>query len=161
MRMTFDEFCNTFSNIKYLGYDIFLDEYEYYFQVDDSRNNYRKLVYCFKYETKQYNSLYDDYEPYNGNEGVVERYRLKDYTSDGSGYDYREFKNITKEFNIIVCDDYGNRLQVENLQNNKIFYVNGDPFTLTNGRVKRYIIGLASDYFKKRTIPDNILNNLK
>lgn len=156
MEMTFDKFCDTFSNIKYLGCNKdFDDNYKYYFQVDDPRNNCRKLVYTFKYITSQYNPLYGDNEPYYGDEGEVERFRIED------GIDFNCFKYLLKKYFLVVCDDKGNKLQVEDFRNGDTVYINGDPFIYNNGELKRKIVGSYSDYFKPRAISVGILNSLK
>ena len=154
LKMTFIKFCATFSNIKYLGCDV---DYRYYFQVDDPRNNCRKLVYTFKYITSQYNPLYDDYEPYDGDEGEVERVRI----APDKEINFNSFKYRSKECYVVVCDDKGNKLQVEDFRNGDTVYINGDPFVYNNNELKHKIVGLYDDYFKPRTISDDILNDLK
>lgn len=161
MRMTFAEFCDTFSNIKYLGCNIdFDDNYEYYFQVDDPRNNCRKLVYTFKYITSQYNPLYDDYEPYDGDEGEVKRVRILGLLGNPE-IDIALFIKYSIKYFAIMCDDKGNKLQVEDFRNGDTVYINGDPFIYNNKKLRYKVAGLYSDYFKPKTISDDILNSLK
>lgn len=161
LRMTFTEFCDTFSNIKYLGWRTgFYDDYVYYFQVDDPRNNCRKLVYTFKYTTSQYNPLYDDYEPYDGDKGEVERLRFKIPETEINLDLLTNILHSDKYF-VTICDDKGNKLQIKDFRDGDTIYIDGDPFIYNNDKLKYKTVGLYSNYFKPRAISNDILNSLK